>query len=160
VLDLPRDRAVPQRGLGWLEVECHRCKSWVSLPLTTFAGRSIRRYGNVRLAEMPIVQERSPCAAGAHDQAKRKAGDAGDLIECGPQPIKQAKPGLRQRHASCRAVQQSCAEPRLKLLDRVADCGRGQLQSLGRGAKTQVLGHEKEGALRSGRAARSISKSP
>jgi hypothetical protein len=31
-----------------------------------------------------------------------------------------------------------------QVLDRMADCGCGQLQSLGRGPKAQVLGHEKK----------------
>jgi hypothetical protein len=52
---------------------------------------------------------------------------------------------MRQRHASGRAVEQPDTEPRLKLPYGVADRGSGPLQSLGRGPKAHVLGHEKEG---------------
>ena len=33
-------------GLGWLEVECNRCKTRASLPLSPSEGRAIRRCGN------------------------------------------------------------------------------------------------------------------
>jgi hypothetical protein len=35
-------------GYGWLEVECHRCKTRVSLPLMPSGARAIRRSGNLR----------------------------------------------------------------------------------------------------------------
>ena len=55
-------------GLGWLEVECNRCKTRASLPLD-----AIRRPRNTppwkleASFEMPIVQERTLCAAGAYN---------------------------------------------------------------------------------------------
>jgi hypothetical protein len=60
-------------GYGWLEVECHRCKTRASLPLD-----AIRRPRNTDLetgggAEVPVVQERPIRAAGSHDQADPRA---------------------------------------------------------------------------------------
>ena len=63
-------------GLGWLEVECHRCKTRASLPLD-----AIRRPRDTPLwklegfAETPIMPEGSSRAAGAHDQADGNTGD-------------------------------------------------------------------------------------
>ena len=63
-------------GLGWLEVECNRCKTRASLPLD-----AIRRPRDTPLwkleavIEMPLLPQGPPRAAGAHDQAD---GDARD----------------------------------------------------------------------------------
>ncbi len=63
-------------GLGWLEVECNRCKTHASLPLD-----AIRRPRDTPLWKLeaslkcPIMPEGPLRAAGAHDQADRDAGD-------------------------------------------------------------------------------------
>jgi hypothetical protein len=43
--------AVPERssGLGWLEVECNRCKTRASCRSMQSAGCETRRYGNWKL---------------------------------------------------------------------------------------------------------------
>ena len=54
-------------GLGWLEVECKRCKTRASLPLA-----EIRRPRNTPIwnrEKMPIVQEGTLGTTGSHDQA-------------------------------------------------------------------------------------------
>ena len=47
-------------GYGWLEVECHRCKTRASIPLD-----AIRRPRDTPIwkleAEMPVLQEGPPC---------------------------------------------------------------------------------------------------
>src|SRR5437773_11636172 len=35
-------------GLGWLEVECNRCKTRASLPLDAIRGRATRQSGSLR----------------------------------------------------------------------------------------------------------------
>src|SRR5436190_15753581 len=61
-------------GLGWLEVECKRCKTRASLPLD-----AIRRPRNTPIwktgggAEMPLLPHAALFAAGPHDQAHRTA---------------------------------------------------------------------------------------
>ncbi len=60
-------------GLRFLEVECVRCKTRASLPLS-----AIRRRRDTeiwKLAEMPQLPQGPLRAAGAHDQADGKAGD-------------------------------------------------------------------------------------
>jgi len=59
-------------GLGWLEVECNRCKTRASLhpPPARHATLETRS-----VAEMPLMPEGALRAAGAHDQAD---GDAGN----------------------------------------------------------------------------------
>src|ERR1700758_3226581 len=60
-------------GLGWLEVECNRCKTRASLPLDAIRRpRSTPVWG---VTKMPILPKGSLRAAGLHDQAD---GDAGD----------------------------------------------------------------------------------
>jgi hypothetical protein len=60
-------------GLGWLEVECNRCKTRASLPLDAIRRpRSTAVWG---VTKMPILPKGSLRAAGLHDQAD---GDAGD----------------------------------------------------------------------------------
>jgi hypothetical protein len=59
-------------GYGWLEVECHRCKTRASIPLD-----AIRRPRDAPIwkleasPEMPVVPEGSIRAARSHDQAHR-----------------------------------------------------------------------------------------
>jgi hypothetical protein len=63
-------------GLGWLEVECNRFKTRVSLPLNAIRrprDTPILETGSV--AEMSVMQEGPLCPTGAHDKAD---GDAGD----------------------------------------------------------------------------------
>ena len=63
-------------GLGWLEVECKRCKIRASLPLD--AHPSPAQYADLETGggtEMPLVQEGPLGAARAHDQADRDPRD-------------------------------------------------------------------------------------
>jgi hypothetical protein len=64
-------------GLGWLEVECNRCKKEAGEPAARChppaAGYSDLEAGG--LAEMPVMPEGPPRSAGAHDQADREAGN-------------------------------------------------------------------------------------
>jgi hypothetical protein len=62
-------------GLGWLEVECKRCKTRASLPLADIHRPRDTPIWKLGLAQMPIVQEGPLRAAGAHDQADRDARD-------------------------------------------------------------------------------------
>jgi hypothetical protein len=65
-------------GLGWLEVECNRCKTRASLPLN-----AIRRPRDTPIwkleaspkSKVPIVPERALRAACAHDQSDRAPAD-------------------------------------------------------------------------------------
>ena len=60
-------------GLGWLEVECNRCKTRASLPLS-----AIRRPRDTPLWKLEASLKCRSCrkgAAGTHDQADRDAGD-------------------------------------------------------------------------------------
>jgi hypothetical protein len=108
-----------------------------------------------RQKALPDRHDNDGCAQGSCPDSQPPHGpspflvqflkSAGDLIERRPQLFEQAKTGVGQRHASCRAVEQSYPESRLKLPYRVAHSRRGKLQSFGGRAKTQVLGHEKEG---------------
>ena len=59
-------------GLGWLEIQCNRCKTRASLPLNAIRrprDTPILETGSI--AEMPVVPEGSLCAARADDQAYR-----------------------------------------------------------------------------------------
>ena len=63
-------------GLGWLEVECNRCKTRASLPLDAIRRpRDTPIWKLEAVAEMPLLPQGPLRAAGAHDQAD---GDAGD----------------------------------------------------------------------------------
>ena len=54
------DQAMPQRRLGWLDVECNRCKTEANLPgrYPPAARHGDREAGN--LAEISIMPERAP----------------------------------------------------------------------------------------------------
>lgn len=54
------DQAIPQRRLGWLDVECNRCKTEANLPgrYPPAARHGDREAGN--LAEISIMPERAP----------------------------------------------------------------------------------------------------
>jgi hypothetical protein len=60
-------------GYGWLEVECHRCKTRASIPLDVIRRPQYADLETGSGAEMPLVQERAIRAAGSHDQADRNA---------------------------------------------------------------------------------------
>src|SRR5713226_3813083 len=62
-------------GYGWLEVECHRCKTRASLPLDAIRRPRDTPIWKLEAALMPIMQERPLRAAGAHDQADARARD-------------------------------------------------------------------------------------
>jgi ribosomal protein L44E len=63
-------------GLGWLEVECNRCKSRASLSLD-----AIRRPRDTPIWKLEVALKCRSCKKsryappGAHDQADRNAGD-------------------------------------------------------------------------------------
>ena len=60
-------------GLGWLEVECKRCKTRAARchpPAARYADLETRS-----VAEMPVMPQPPLRAAGAHDQADGEAGD-------------------------------------------------------------------------------------
>jgi hypothetical protein len=52
-------------GYGWLEVQCHRCRTRASLPLDAIRRPRALEIGSG--AEMPIMQEWSISATCAHD---------------------------------------------------------------------------------------------
>lgn len=63
-------------GLGWLEVECNRCKTRASLPLD--AHPPAAGYADLEargIAEMQILPKGSVGATRSHDQADGEAGD-------------------------------------------------------------------------------------
>jgi hypothetical protein len=71
-------------GLGWLEVECNRCKTRVSLPLD-----AIRRPRDTPIWKLEAALKCRSCKkgryappVGAHDQADRAAGD--HAVSVGP----------------------------------------------------------------------------
>jgi hypothetical protein len=45
-------------GYGWLEVECHRCKTRASVPLDAIRRRAIRRFGNLKVRSDAVPAER------------------------------------------------------------------------------------------------------
>ena len=54
-------------GIGWLEVECNRCKTRASLPLDAIRRPRDTPFMEARsLVEMSILRERTFCAVGAH----------------------------------------------------------------------------------------------
>jgi hypothetical protein len=69
---------------------------------------------------------------------------AGDLVHSGAQPLEQAQPGIRQRHAACRALQQANVEALLELPHGVTERRRRHAQALGSGAKAPVIGNGDE----------------
>jgi hypothetical protein len=70
-------------GLGWLEVECNMCKTRASLPLD-----AIRRPRDTPIWKLEAALKcrscrKGPlCAARAHDQADRDAGDHAVSVGC------------------------------------------------------------------------------
>jgi hypothetical protein len=87
----PRTGQCLNGRLGWLEVECNRCKTRASLPLSAIrraAGHANLEAGG--LVQMPIVSERPLRAASAHDQAD---GDARDhALQMGASGTKSGEP--------------------------------------------------------------------
>ena len=62
--------------LGWLEVECNRCKTRASLPLDAIRRpRSTPIWKLESSLKVPLMQEGPLRAAGSHDQVDRDAGD-------------------------------------------------------------------------------------
>ena len=62
-------------GLGWLEVECDRCKTRASIPLDAIRRPGIRRCGNLRRTRMPVLPKGAVCATRAHGQVNRDSGN-------------------------------------------------------------------------------------
>jgi hypothetical protein len=65
-------------GLGWLEVECNRCKTRASLPLDAIRRPPPARHADLETrsrAEMPVLPQGPLRAAGAYDQADGGARD-------------------------------------------------------------------------------------
>src|SRR6266516_2841757 len=60
-------------GLGWLEVECNRCKTRASRRHPPTARHAALEVGG--FAEMPVMSKGPVRAAGAHDQADRDSRD-------------------------------------------------------------------------------------
>jgi hypothetical protein len=70
------DRSIHRRGLGWLEVECNRCKTRASLPLD-----AIRRPRDMPIWKLEAALTEGPLrAAGAHGQSDGYAGDINGCI--------------------------------------------------------------------------------
>ena len=103
---LANDRASPRGGLGWLEVECNRCKTRASLPLDAIQ----------RPRDMPIWKleasltcrscRRPPRAASADDQAHGRVRNHASQVGA-------SRRGALDRSLS--AVRFSCLKMRLGL---------------------------------------------
>src|SRR5712671_1475410 len=62
-------------GLGWLEVECNRCKTRASIPLDAIRRPRTTPIWKLEAALKPVVQEGPIRAACAHDQVDSRARD-------------------------------------------------------------------------------------
>jgi hypothetical protein len=62
-------------GLGWLEVECNRCKTRASLPLDAISRPRDTPIWKLEAALKCRSRKKGRYAAGAHDQADSDAGD-------------------------------------------------------------------------------------
>jgi hypothetical protein len=74
-------------------------------------------------------------------QVLQRAGDARD---CGPQLLDQAKPGIGQRYAARRAVQQAHPEVLLELPHRVAERRGGDTETRCCGTEAAIVGNSDE----------------
>src|SRR5712671_5466098 len=62
-------------GYGWLDVECHRCKTRASIPLDAIRRPRTTPIWKLEAALKPVVQEGPIRAACAHDQVDSRARD-------------------------------------------------------------------------------------